>query len=293
MTDPARQPQPGRPSLVRRLVVLYRGTPTQPVGPGGQMSLGDHFRELRARLLRVLTVLIVAIILALVFYNQLAAALLHPYYQARDLLPAGLDSQIVVNGLAASLIIQLKICGLAAVLGTSPYWLYQIWRFILPGLHPRERKWTRVFVAVAGPLFLLGAAAGYYVLPKGIQVLISFAPENVNNLVQVDDYVSFVTRMLLVFGLAFEIPVFVVMLNIVGVLRAHRLSDVRSWVIIGIFVFAAVATPSTDPFSMLLLAVPMTALYLASEIIVRVMDRRRGRIGPGDAWDDEELSPLD
>ncbi|MCW2758675.1 MAG: Sec-independent protein translocase TatC, partial [Nocardioidaceae bacterium] len=189
------------------------------------------------------------------------------------------------NGVGAGLSIQLKLCSLVAVIATSPYWLYQIWAFILPGLHPRERKWTRLFVAVAGPLFIAGVALGYYVLPKGLQVLINFTQSDVVNLVDFNDFISFTSRMLLVFGLAFEIPLFVVLLNLVGVLRGRTLARYRPWIIVGVFVFAAVATPSTDPISMCLLAAPMLLLFILSEIIARSVDRARGR------RDDDELSP--
>ena len=105
----------------------------------------------------------------------------------------------------------------------SPYWLYQIWAFIVPGLHASEKKWSRMFAAVAGPLFIVGVAVGYYVLPKGLEVLIGFTPADVNNLVEFGEYFSFLTRMLLVFGIAFEIPLFVVMLNLAGVVSGKQL----------------------------------------------------------------------
>ena len=114
--------------------------------------------------------------------------------------------------------IQLKLCTFVAIGATSPYWLWQIWAFILPGLHPRERKWSWLFIAVAGPLFLAGMALGFYIMPKGLAVLIGFTQTDVQNLVDVGRLIGFMTRMLLVFGLAFEIPLFVVMLNLVGVL---------------------------------------------------------------------------
>ena len=126
----------------------------------------------------------------------------------------------------------LKLSGFAAVVTTAPYWLYQVWGFILPGLHASERKWSRVFVAIAGPLFLVGVVLGYVTLPKGLEVLIGFNPDNVTNLLDISGYLQFFTRTLLVFGLAFEIPVFVVMLNLAGVvsgkqLAAHRAVDHR------------------------------------------------------------------
>jgi len=170
---------------------------------------------------------------------------------------------------------------------SSPYWLYQIWAFIVPGLHPHEKRWTRLFAAVAGPLFIIGVGVGYYVLPKGLEVLIGFTPIDLTNLVDFGEYFSFMTRMLLVFGVAFEIPLFVVLLNLAGVVSGRTLGNYRPWIIIGTFVFAAVATPSTDPFSMLMLAIPMTALFIVSEMIARLVDRRRNRVSYADLPDDE------
>jgi sec-independent protein translocase protein TatC len=135
---------------------------------------------------------------------------------------------------------------------------------------------------------------GYVVLPKGLAVLIGFTPDQVTNLVDLNDYLSFIIRILLVFGIAFEIPLFVVLLNLAGVVRGRHLRKWRSWIIFGTFVFAAVATPSTDPITMLVLAVPMVLLFLMSEVIAHVVDRRRGVNQPSDYsdLDDDEPSPI-
>ena len=160
---------------------------------------------------------------------------------------------------------------------TSPLWLYQIWAFILPGLHSDERKWTRIFAAVAGPLFLAGVFLGYVTLPKGLEILIGFNPDGLTNLVDFDDYLSSSRRTLLVFGIAFEIPLFVILLNMAGVVSGKSLGAYRPWIVIGVFIFAAVATPSADPFTMTLMAVPMVLLFGLSEVICRFNDRRRAQ----------------
>ncbi|WP_253945228.1 twin-arginine translocase subunit TatC [Nocardioides sp. zg-DK7169] len=280
-------------SALSGFVRLYSARPQHPVGPDGRMPLSDHLREVRARLLRSATVLVVAFVAALFVYEQLLDLVLDPYNDARAALPESVETKAYIASAGGPLLLQLKLCGVAAIVVSSPYWLYQIWAFILPGLHPGEKRWTRLFAAVAGPLFIAGVALGYYVLPKGLEVLIGFTPDGLENLVEFGEYFSFFTRMMLVFGIAMEIPLFVIMLNLAGVLSGKVLARYRNWIIIGTFVFAAVATPSTDPFSMLMLAVPMLVLFLVAEAVSRLIDRRRGRGAHGtDQWSDDEVSTL-
>jgi sec-independent protein translocase protein TatC len=272
---------------------LLSGRPRHPVGTDGRMALSDHLRELRARILKSALALVIALIAAFFVYDQLLDLVLGPYNDARETLGESVSTNAYIKGATGPLMLQLKLCGVAAVVVTSPYWLYQIWAFILPGLHASERKWSRIFAAVAGPLFVLGVLTGYYVLPKGLEVLIGFTPSSLSNLVEFGEYFSFLTRMLLVFGVAFEIPLFVIMLNLAGVVSGKALGRVRPWIVIGTFVFAAVATPSTDPFSMLMLAIPMLVLFLVAEVIARFIDRTRGRgEGATGQWADDEVSPL-
>jgi sec-independent protein translocase protein TatC len=257
------------------------------------MALSDHLRELRARLLRATVVLVAAFVVALFFYDELLELIRRPYDDAVLRLDGEVPSELVLGGVTQPLLLQLKLCGVAAVVASSPYWLLQLWGFIVPGLHQHEKRWTRVFGAVAGPLFIAGVALGYYVLPKGLEVLIGFTPVDVTNLVEFGEFFSFIVRMLLVFGVAVEIPLFVIMLNLAGVVSGKALGRYRPWIIISTFVFAAVATPSTDPFSMLMLAIPMLLLFVLAEVIARLVDRSRGRGADStEQWDDDALSPL-
>jgi sec-independent protein translocase protein TatC len=265
------------------------------VGADGRMALADHLRELRGRLMRSVLVLIVVFAVALFFYDRLLDVVLIPYNDAREKLGQSVQTDVYVASVTGPLLLQLKLCGVVALIFSSPYWIYQIWAFILPGLHENEKKWSRIFAAIAGPLFIAGVALGYYILPKAISVLISFTPANVNNLVEFGEFFSFITRMLLVFGISFEIPLFVVMLNLAGIVSGKALGKYRPWIIIGTFVFAAVATPSTDPFSMLMLGIPMLVLFLIAEIIARLVDRTRGKRRGRDStdqWGDDETSTL-
>lgn len=255
------------------------------------MALSDHFRELRARILKVVLVMILALVLSLFFFDQLYDFVYGPYQDAQEKLPEG-SSFATTSGAGGGLMLYLKLCGFAALIGTSPYWLYQIWAFLLPGLHPNEKRWSYVFLAVAGPLFLIGVVLGFVTLPKGLEVLIGLNPPGITNLVDFNEYLQFFFRTLLVFGIAFEIPVFVIMLNRAGVVKGKTLGRYRPWIIIGIFVFAAVATPSTDPFTMTFMAVPMVVLYFISEVMARAHDRRVDRRNPYADLSPDEVSPL-
>ena len=259
------------------------------------MALSDHLRELRARMLKSAAVILLGVVVALFFYDQIFQLVLTPYNAALDALKqkgSDVSSEGVVTGVGGPLMLQLKLCGLVGLVVTSPFWLYQIWAFILPGLHSRERKWSRVFAAIAGPLFLAGVVLGYVTLPKGLEILIGFTQADLTNLVEFGSYLTFLIRTLLVFGIAFEIPVFVILLNLAGILSGRALAAHRPWIVLGTFVFAAVATPSTDPFTMLLLAIPMLVLFGVSELICRVIDRRRHQREQEAGVGDDELSPL-
>ena len=274
------------------VIGLFRAHPKQFVGEDGRMALGDHLRELRARLLRSVLALTIALIVALFFYDQLFDIVYRPYQIARENLQGKVDTRGTISGAGGPLLLQLKMCGVAAVIVTAPYWLLQIWGFVVPGLHPHEKRWTRLFAMVAGPLFIIGVGVGYYVLPKGLEVLIGFAPEKLQSLVDFGEYFSFFSRMLLVFGVSFEIPRFVVLLNLAGVVSGRTLGRYRPWIVLGTFVFAAIATPSTDPFSMLMLAIPMVALFMVSEVVARLVDRRRNRVSYA-GLDDDEASDIE
>jgi sec-independent protein translocase protein TatC len=273
------------------VVGLFSGRPVHPVGPDGRMALSDHLRELRARILKIALILAIGFVVAIFFYDQLFDLVYKPYLSAQKAL--GHDkTQGVTEGVGAGFLLYFKLSGLAAIIVTSPFWLYQIWAFILPALLPKEKRWSAIFVAFAGPLFIIGVAIGYITLPKGVQILISFNHAGVLNLVEFNDYLAFFIRTLLVFGVAFEIPVFVVMLNRVGVLPGRVLKSVRPWIIVGIFVFAAAATPSTDPFTMCMMGIPMCILYGISEVIARVHDRRKADRSINAGLDPDQPSPL-
>jgi sec-independent protein translocase protein TatC len=260
---------------------------------GGRMTLVEHLRELRGRVFKSVLAIVATTVLAWFFYPELLGLLKQPFVTALDMTSKELEAKLVQGTIAGPFILQMKICGIAGVVLASPVWLYQLWAFVMPGLHKHERKWTLIFSAVAGPLFIAGVVLGYLVLPKGIQMLLSFTGADIANFVDVGLYLSFAIRMLIAFGIAFEIPLFVVLLNLAGVVSARTLARSRRWIILVAFVFAAVATPSADPFSMLALAIPLTILFLVSEMIAHLIDRRRARRAGFAGVGDDEISELD
>jgi sec-independent protein translocase protein TatC len=261
------------------------------------MTLVEHLKELRNRLFFAVIAVVVGSIVAWFFYNHLYHLLTVPARKAISHLDQSQqkNAKIFTSGVTGAFILRTKVSLVAGIIASSPIWLYELWAFIMPGLHRHERRWTLVFVAIAGPLFVGGVALGFWVMPKGLTVMLNFTPDGLSNLIDVNSYLNFVLRVLLVFGVAFEIPLFVVLLNLAGIVSGKQLGRWRSWIVMATFVFAAVATPSTDPITMLLLAIPMTLLFLLSEVIARVIDKRRGRGGTEpdySGFDDEEISPL-
>ncbi len=189
---------------------------------------------------------------------------------------------------------QLKLSAYVGLVLASPVWLYQLWRFVTPGLRRHERRWAFGFLAVSFPLFLLGIAFAYWALPKGLGVLLGFTPDKTDNLVPLDDYLTFVLRMCLFFGLGFLLPVLLILLNAAGLVSGKTLWGRWREVVLATWIFAAVATPTGDIFNLSLLAVPIMTLIFVAMGIASLNDRRRRR-GRADyeEWDDDEVSPLD
>ena len=251
-----------------------------PLPPDGSMTLFEHLRELRYRLIMASLAIILATVLSAFFYSALFSLLTRPYFAGIEDLKANNPEAIteLVNiDLTSPLRLAVQVCLVAGLVLSGPIWLYQLWAFIVPGLLSKEKKWALIFIGIASPLFALGIATAYYVLPKAISVLLGFTAEGVSNLQDINTFLSFMLRLMIVFGIAYLIPLLVLMLNIVGVVSAKQLAKYRTLVIFGTFVFGAVATPSTDPFSMLALALPMTLLFLAAEAIAHLIDRRRAK----------------
>ncbi|WP_152364851.1 twin-arginine translocase subunit TatC [Microlunatus speluncae] len=257
--------------------------PPKPAAADGSMTLFEHLAELRYRLVICVIAILAASIICFVFNGWLFNLLTHPYYEAMELAKVtrpDIKNELVLSGATAPFTISLAIAGLAGLVVSSPVWLYQVWAFIVPGLLAKEKKWSLIVVGAAVPLFFLGISMAYVILPRAISILVTFTPAEaqLTNLQSLQDFLGFMVRLMVIFGLAFEVPLFIVMLNVVGVLPAKMISKYRSYIIFAMFVFAAIATPTPDAFTMLLLALPMTALVILSEVLAYALDRRKGRL---------------
>jgi sec-independent protein translocase protein TatC len=254
------------------------GTPERPRDPDGRMPLGEHLRELRGRLGKSIIAIVIAGIAGIIWYNPIIAFLKEPACNLKGIQGVGEGpcSVLKIEGLLNPLSLQIKVGLMVGLLLASPVWMYQLWAFVAPGLHRRERRWTLAFVGVGVPLFALGAAAAYYTLPRGLPFLLGLTPTGVSNSVDLVEYLDIVVRLILIFALAFELPLLLVLLNLAGILSARRLWSWWRIAFMVIFVFTAVATPTGDPITMLLLAIPMCALYLLAAGVATFVDRRRG-----------------
>ncbi|WP_409473094.1 twin-arginine translocase subunit TatC [Streptomyces sp. HC307] len=286
---------------------MLKSARKQEKDPEGRMPLAEHLRELRNRLAKALLAIVLVTVVAAFFYNDIINFFTEPILDSvgcsqsfEELARASAENaenqppcaQITINGLLAPFTLALKVSLMAGIVFASPVWLYQLWAFVAPGLHKHEKKYAYAFVGTGFPLFLGGAFFAYKVLPTTANVLIEFTPFGVDNLLPLDDLLDLVTRMVIVFGLSFELPLLLVMLNFTGAITGKRMLGWWRAMIMGITVFAAIATPSTDPLTMMALAGPIWILYFAAVFVSLVNDRRRRRreaMGPAD----DEASDLD
>jgi len=230
---------------------------------GGRMPLLEHFRELRKRVVRAAAAILVASVFGWAFYPKIVNALAKPICNLHRSHIAGLGNcgALYVNGVLGPLNLQVTVSFLVGIIISAPIWLYQLWAFVAPGLHRREKKFSILFISIATPFFAGGAFLGYRVLPLAVKALLGFTPSSLNNLVRFDDYLSFVLRLILVFGGAFELPVLLVALNLAGVLSGRGILKPWRIAIFGIAFFTAAFSPTGDPLTMSLLALPLILLY--------------------------------
>jgi sec-independent protein translocase protein TatC len=265
------------------------------------MTLVAHLTELRNRIAVALLALLLATAISFWWYEHgLGEFIRAPYCN----LPArlrygGTDTGgcgLLITDVFGGVFIRLKVSFLAGAVLSAPFWLYQLWAFITPGLKRNEKRYGIGFVAVSSLLFGLGAVLAYVSLSAGLKLLLSLAGDGVVIALTAQDYIGFVLSLLVAFGVSFELPLIAVSLNLVGVLSYEVLRRSRRWIFFLTIVFAAVITPTQDPFTMMLMAGPMILLFEGAIQIARIVDKRRARRAAVEGFhdlDDDEASPLD
>ncbi|HZC73428.1 MAG TPA: twin-arginine translocase subunit TatC [Jatrophihabitans sp.] len=245
------------------------------------MPVLDHLRELRRRVIIMLIIVAVGAVAGWLLYGHVLDILRHPYCSvpAKYRFQAAGDTQcqLIYHGVLDGFTTRLKVSMIAGAVLTGPLWLYQIWAFVTPGLRKNERKYTLVFIFTSTVLFACGMSLAYVVLSKGLRFVLQQAGYGTAALLTLNDYISFVTLMLVVFGAAFELPLLIVLANFAGVLPSRLLRRSRRIAIFLIFLFCAIATPTTDPFTMCAMAVPMVLLFEVAVQIAIVHDKRKAR----------------
>ena len=239
------------------------------------MSLGQHLLELRKRLFLAAAGIAVGAIVGWFLSDFVWDALREPIYAIIE--AQHRNAQINYPDITSAFDLKLKISFYVGLVVSSPVWLYQIFAFLMPGLTRTEKKYIFGFFLTAVPLFLAGCAAGWYVLPHVVELMTSFAPPEDAAFVNAQNYFDFVLKLMLAVGIAFVLPVFVVLLNFAGVISAA--SILKSWrvAILVIILFTAIATPAADVISMFMLAIPMIVLYFTAYGIAYLHDRRAAR----------------
>ena len=259
---------------------LARRGPTQfERASDGSMTLMEHIRELRNRLFKASVGIAVGLVVGYILSEPAFFLLREPYcdllVDAGNIKP-GEKCEFLLLGPADGFILKLKISLYLALIIAAPIWLYQLWAFVAPGLHRHERKWAYWFVALAAPLFAGGAVMAYFVAGKGLGFLMDTGFTGITEL-EITKYVSFMTGMILLFGVSFEFPLLLLMLNFAGVLSGKRM--LRWWriAIFIAFAFAAITTPDPGPFGMTLFAAVLSLLYFITVGVALLNDKRRGR----------------
>ncbi|MEP7055760.1 MAG: twin-arginine translocase subunit TatC [Actinomycetota bacterium] len=262
-----------------------------------RMTLAEHLIELRKRLLISMIAVAVGAVVGFLLWNRILDFMTAPLCR----LPEAKQSlsgkcEVYAFDVLQPIAVRLRVAVFGGVLFSAPIWLYQLWAFIAPGLHRKERRWAFWFIATSFVLFMLGVAFAYFTLDKGLSFLLGIAGHRVRALPNVNSYFNFVSLMLLAFGVSFEFPIVLVILNIAGVLSTERMRSSRRMSAFLIALFAAVITPSQDPFTFTAMAVPMYAFFECAIIFGRLRDRaKRRRIAndPLAQLGDDETSVID
>lgn len=239
----------------------------------GRMTLAEHLTELRSRLIKIVVAVVVGGSICFMFRTQIFDVLLHPLREVQ-----GDDASLLVTDPLTSFGLALKVSGYGGLVIAMPVILWQLWRFVTPGLYPHEKRYAVPFVLSALVLFVLGAGLAYWTLPRALDFFQGlFGDEVFEYIYAPDKYVTLVVYMMLAFGIGFEFPILLIFLQMADLVQPRTLAKGRPYAIVGIFVAVAVITPSGDPISLIALALPMCVFYEISILIGRIFARRRRR----------------
>jgi len=263
--------------------------------PEGRMPLFDHLRELRNRVVKIALAVVAGAIACWAFYDQIWDFMQRPYCQAVGYCKKNvLGHSLFYSGVMDGFYLHMKVAIIAGAIVTSPIWLYQLWAFVAPGLYAKEKRWTYLFLGTAVPLFGLGVFFAYLAMSRGLAFFLSMS-SGLTALFTADSYLGYWIAMIVGFGLCFEVPLFLVMLNLVRVVTHERFKKWRRIIIFLIFVFAGIASPSPDPITMLLLGGTVVVLVEVAEVLMYFNDKRYARNHPDLYADlsDDQLAPLE
>lgn len=246
---------------------------------GDRMPLLDHIHEFRDRFIKSVIGILLAAVIGWVFYQEIIRLLTLPFCDLGAAYAPTQDNcgDLYVNGILGPFNLQVKIALLSGVIFAAPVWIYQLWSFVTPALHKKEKRVALIFAAIASPLFATGSGLAYLILPNAVDILLGFTPDNLGNLVRFDEYLDFVLRLILIFGIAFVLPLFLVALNLLGVLSGRSILKPWRTAVFLCFLFTASFTPTPDPITMTLLAIPLCLIYFMSGLFALLNDKRRNR----------------
>lgn len=247
------------------------------------MTLFEHLNELRSRLFKSALAVAVGFALGFAVNEPLLNTLIGPYCDLPEELRASTNvfdaesCNLIFTEVLGAFFVRLKTAGVFAVAVGGPVFFYQLWRFITPGLRPVERRYTVPFLVLSHLLFVGGAVFAYFIIPRGLEVLLGFGGDNLVALLDASEYIGFILKTMLGFGIAFEAPLIIAMLTLGGLVDVDGLRRYRRYAIFGAFVLAAVITPTQDPFTMIVMALPLMLFYEGNILFARLVRRRRAR----------------